>query len=217
MGRSLNTISLAGISFAVGMLVDSAIVVLENIDRHKRMGKKFFQAAYDGTNEVWGALIASALTTIAVFLPVIFLEDEAGQLFKDIAIAVTAAVSFSLFVSISVIPMLWTQMMRLSKHDEHQHSEKRSLIVRIGDWFTKVFMFFVNFSIKNVAMRVITIFSLVAFSIGSVYVFFPKMEYLPQGNKNLVFNILIPPPGLSYNERQKIGEDLFKKNGQTCK
>ena len=211
MGRSLNTISLAGISFAVGMLVDSAIVVLENIDRHKRMGKKFFQAAYDGANEVWGALIASALTTIAVFLPVIFLEDEAGQLFKDIAIAVTAAVSFSLFVSISVIPMMWTQMMRMSKHDEHQHSEKRSLIVRIGDWFTKAFMFFVNLSIKNTLMRLLTVFSLVAFSVGSVYLFFPKMEYLPQGNKNLVFNILIPPPGLSYNEREKIGEELFKK------
>ena len=211
MGRSLNTISLAGISFAVGMLVDSAIVVLENIDRHKRMGKKFFQAAYDGANEVWGALIASALTTIAVFLPVIFLEDEAGQLFKDIAIAVTAAVSFSLFVSISVIPMMWTQMMRLSKHDEHQHSEKRSFIVRIGDWFIKAFMFFVNLSIKNTLMRLLTVFSLVAFSVGSVYLFFPKMEYLPQGNKNLVFNILIPPPGLSYNEREKIGEELFKK------
>ena len=211
LGRSLNTISLAGISFAVGMLVDSAIVVLENIDRHKRMGKKFFKAAYDGTNEVWGALIASALTTIAVFLPVIFLEDEAGQLFKDIAIAVTAAVSFSLFVSISVIPMFWTQMMRLSKHDEHKDNGKRSFIVRVGDWFTNSFMYFVNLSIKNTLMRVLTVFSLVAFSVGSVYLFFPKMEYLPQGNKNLIFNILIPPPGLSYNERQKIGESLFAK------
>ena len=210
-GRSLNTISLAGISFAVGMLVDSAIVVLENIDRHKRMGKKYIRAAYDGTNEVWGALIASALTTIAVFLPVIFLEDEAGQLFKDIAIAVTAAVSFSLFVSILVIPMFWTQMMRFSKHDEHQHNEKRSFIVRVGDWFTRAFMFFVNLSIKNTLMRILTIFSLVAFSVGSVYMFFPKTEYLPQGNKNLVFNILIPPPGLSYSERQSIGESLFKK------
>ena len=211
MGRSLNTISLAGISFAVGMLVDSAIVVLENIDRHKRMGKKFFQAAYDGANEVWGALIASALTTIAVFLPVIFLENEAGQLFKDIAIAVTGAVSFSLFVSISVIPMLWTQVMRLSPHDEHQDSGKRSAIVRLGDWFTRTFMFFVNLSVKNVATRIVTVLSLTLFSVGSVYLFFPKMEYLPQGNKNLIFNILIPPPGLSYNERQAIGESLFKK------
>lgn len=118
MGRSLNTISLAGISFAVGMLVDSAIVVLENIDRHRKSGDSIGEAAYKGTSEVWGALIASALTTIAVFLPIVFLEDEAGQLFKDIAIAVTSAVSFSLFVSISVIPMLWKKFAGVSKKSQ---------------------------------------------------------------------------------------------------
>ena len=91
MDRSLNTISLAGISFAVGMLVDSAIVVLENIDRHRKEGMSVADAAYKGASEVWGALIASASTTMAVFLPIIFLEDEAGQLFKDIAIAATAS------------------------------------------------------------------------------------------------------------------------------
>ncbi len=79
---------MAGISFAVGMLVDNAIVVLENIDRHRRMGKGAVAAAYDGASEVWGAVIASTLTTVAVFLPVVFMEQEAGQLFKDIAIAV---------------------------------------------------------------------------------------------------------------------------------
>ncbi|MEJ2270602.1 MAG: efflux RND transporter permease subunit [Desulfobulbaceae bacterium] len=72
MGRNLNVVSLAGIAFAVGMLVDNAIVVIENIDRHRKMGKSPFQASYDGTREVWGAIIASSLTTIAVFLPVVF-------------------------------------------------------------------------------------------------------------------------------------------------
>ena len=82
MGRSLNTISLAGISFAVGMLVDSAIVVLENIDRHRKEGMSIADAAYKGTSEVWGALIASSSTTMAVFLPIIFLEDEADNYLK---------------------------------------------------------------------------------------------------------------------------------------
>jgi HAE1 family hydrophobic/amphiphilic exporter-1 len=100
MGRNLNVVSLAGIAFAVGMLIDSAIVVLENIGRHCSMGKSAFQASYDGAREVWGAILASTLTTIAVFLPVIFLEEEAGQLFRDIAIAVTCAVALSLFVSV---------------------------------------------------------------------------------------------------------------------
>jgi hydrophobic/amphiphilic exporter-1 (mainly G- bacteria), HAE1 family len=82
------------------MLVDNAIVVLENIDRHRKMGKKAFNAAYDGTKEVWGAILASTATTVAVFLPVIFMQEEAGQLFRDIAIAITFAILISLFVSI---------------------------------------------------------------------------------------------------------------------
>ncbi|MBE0492551.1 MAG: efflux RND transporter permease subunit [Sulfurospirillum sp.] len=211
MNRSINTISLAGISFAVGMLVDSAIVVLENIDRHKQMGKAFFKAAYDGASEVWGALIASALTTIAVFLPIVFLEDEAGQLFKDIAIAVTGAVSFSLFVSISVIPMLWTLVMARKKDTKISQPQTKSFLVRLGEQFVDLFMFFINKSLTNVFTRLVTVVSLISFAVLSVYIFFPKMEYLPQGNQNLIFNILIPPPGLSLQERTNIGESLFKK------
>ena len=211
LGRSLNTISLAGISFSVGMLVDSAIVVLENIDRHKKMGKKFFDAALDGTQEVWGALIASALTTIAVFLPIIFLENEAGQLFKDIAISVTAAVSFSLFVSISVIPMLWNQLMKFSKHESHQAKENPSKIVNLGNAINNKIMFYVHWTLRSKSHQIITVFVLVLFSATSSYLLFPKMEYLPQGNRNLIFNIMIPPPGLSYQEGKDIGIDVYKK------
>lgn len=211
LGRTLNTISLAGISFSVGMLVDSAIVVLENIDRHRKMGKKFFNAAYEGTMEVWGALIASALTTIAVFLPIIFLENEAGQLFKDIAIAVTAAVSFSLFVSISVIPMLWNQLMKFSEHDTHQFKETPSAIVDFGHAINERIMKAVRWTLQSKQHQITTVALLILFSASSVWVLFPKMEYLPQGNRNLIFNIMIPPPGLSYNEGKSIGEDIYKK------
>jgi HAE1 family hydrophobic/amphiphilic exporter-1 len=105
LGRNLNVVSLAGIAFAIGMLVDNAIVVIENIDRHRQMGKDAYTASLDGTKEVWGAVLASTITTVAVFLPIVFIQEEAGQLFRDIAIAVVAAVSLSLFVSVSVIPM----------------------------------------------------------------------------------------------------------------
>lgn len=215
MDRSLNTISLAGISFAVGMLLDSAIVVLENIDRHLKMGKKPFEAAHDGTVEVWGALLASALTTIAVFLPVIFLQSEAGQLFKDIAIAVTAAITFSLFVSISVIPMLWTQFIRVSKVDhekEHEVSAKArdSFLVSVAKRVGALFMYGVNWSLKRRVNQFITIISMGALSGFMIFIFFPKMEYLPQGNQNLVMNILIPPPGLSEDEKKEIGSKLHQ-------
>ena len=214
LDRSLNTISLAGISFAVGMLLDSAIVVLENIDRHLKMGKKPFDAAHDGTVEVWGALVASALTTIAVFLPVIFLESEAGQLFKDIAIAVTAAISFSLFVSISVIPMLWTQFLKASSKDhekEHDTSYvKESFIVKVAQKVAGFFMGIVNWSLKRRLNQFITILVMGSISVATIVMLFPKMEYLPQGNQNLVMNILIPPPGLSENEKKGMGVKLHE-------
>ena len=135
LGTTLNIVSLAGIAFAVGMLVDNAIVVLENIDRHRKMGKNPYKSAYDGTKEVWGAVLASSLTTIAVFLPVVFLEQEAGLLFRDIAIAVTCAVSISLIVSITVIPMLSRLLFqnRLIHHIESKTSgNHESRIARIG-------------------------------------------------------------------------------------
>ncbi|KKK88908.1 hypothetical protein LCGC14_2738430, partial [marine sediment metagenome] len=104
-GRNINVVSLAGLSFAVGMVVDNSIVVFENIFRHLEMGKTRAEAAYDGAVEVWGAVLASTLTTVAVFLPIVFVQEEAGQLFRDIAIAISSAVLLSLVVSITGIPM----------------------------------------------------------------------------------------------------------------
>jgi hydrophobic/amphiphilic exporter-1 (mainly G- bacteria), HAE1 family len=207
MDRSLNTISLAGISFAVGMLVDSAIVVLENIDRHRKEGMSIPDAAYKGASEVWGALIASASTTMAVFLPIIFLEDEAGQLFKDIAIAVVSSVSFSLFVSIAVIPMLWKKFASMSGKE----IKKETALTKFGNKIVNFFMSFVHWSLKSVLTKVVTILTLGILSASTIYLLFPKLDYLPQGNKNLIFNILITPPGLSYEERYDMGTYLMKK------
>jgi HAE1 family hydrophobic/amphiphilic exporter-1 len=112
MGRSLNVISLAGLAFAVGMLVDNAVVVLENCYRHAQMGDNPFTAAVRGAQEVWGAVVASTLTTLAVFLPVLFVQEEAGQLFRDIALAISCAVGLSLIVSITVIPAAAARLLR---------------------------------------------------------------------------------------------------------
>ncbi len=203
LGRSLNIVSMSGISFAVGMLVDNAIVVLENIDRHRSMGKPPYKAAYDGASEVWGAVLASTLTTVAVFLPVVFIEEEAGQLFKDIAIAVTCAISLSLFVSISVIPMLAKQFYSLSGKDK---KVRNNVLTRLGTKCSNWIMSVLELSIRNWVTRISTVLILVVASALLVISFFPKMEYLPQGNRNLILSILIPPPGLSYEERDSIGE-----------
>jgi HAE1 family hydrophobic/amphiphilic exporter-1 len=98
--------SLGGIALGIGMLVDNSIVVLENIARHKEMGKSVIQSARDGAGEVGTAVIASTLTTIAVFFPLVFVQGIAGQLFRDQAITVTFSLLASLVVAITLIPML---------------------------------------------------------------------------------------------------------------
>ncbi len=207
-GRNLNVVSLAGISFAVGMLVDSTIVVLENIDRHLKMRKPTCQAALDGTREVWGAILASALTTVAVFLPVVFIQEEAGQLFKDIAIAVTCAISLSLVVSVMVIPSITCQIFRVVSS---VNPRDLGPLPRLGGFLVNMIMFFVRQAVRNGFTRILTVSSLTAAAVLIAWLFFPKMDYLPEGNRNLVLNILIPPPGLSYPERAAIGEQIHER------
>ncbi|MGE4192879.1 MAG: efflux RND transporter permease subunit [Pseudodesulfovibrio sp.] len=222
-GRSLNIVSMAGISFAVGMLVDNAIVVLENVDRHRHMGKKPFEAAYDGAKEVWGAVLASTLTTVAVFLPVVFMEQEAGQLFKDISIAVTCAIALSMLVSVLVIPMLANQFYSIAERKKARKADsgprtpaglsiaKRVLkpLNVVGGKLADLITALLSWAIDNWRTRLITVFGLTALSVLLVVTMFPKMEYLPQGNRNLILNILIPPPGLSFEERDDIGKYVF--------
>ncbi|MFC6440212.1 efflux RND transporter permease subunit [Bowmanella sp. JS7-9] len=103
---SLNIMSLGGIALAIGLLVDNSIVVLENIDRLKKRGVSIQTAASEGTKEVSTAIVASTLTTIAVFFPLVFVEGIAGQLFRDQALTVTFALAASLVVALTIIPML---------------------------------------------------------------------------------------------------------------
>ena len=182
LGRNLNVISLAGIAFAVGMLIDSAIVVLENIDRHRTMGKSAFKSAYDGTREVWGAILASTLTTIAVFLPVVFMKEEAGQLFRDIAIAVTSAVGLSLFVSVSVIPMFSKQLFMLARRKQVSRPSK-SFLGSVGTLIQNGMMWLVKLATKNWMTRTATVLCFSILSIYGAVLLFPKMEYLISGKK----------------------------------
>jgi HAE1 family hydrophobic/amphiphilic exporter-1 len=103
---SLNIMSLGGIALGIGMLVDNSIVVLENIARHREMGKGIVESAREGAGEVGMAVIASTLTTIAVFFPLVFVQGIAGQLFRDQALTVTFSLLASLIVAITLIPML---------------------------------------------------------------------------------------------------------------
>ncbi len=205
MGRNLNVVSMAGISFAVGMLVDNSIVVLENIDRHRKLGKKAFDAAYEGTKEVWGAVLASTATTIAVFLPVIFIQEEAGQLFRDIAIAITSSIFLSLIVSISVIPTLFNLFYR--KRDNINNGKLQKSI--IGPFLAGKILKLSNICMKNTITRIATVVIFTSLSIGLTSWLLPSAEYLPQGNRNLILNILVPPPGYSVAKLKSMGRDIY--------
>ena len=120
-GRSLNIISLAGLAFATGMVLDAAIVVLENIVRKREQGLDAASAAESGSQQVWGALLASTATTVAIFLPVIFMKEVEGQLFGDLAITIAIAVVVSLLVAVTVLPlasMLWLKDEKLKDRNK---------------------------------------------------------------------------------------------------
>ncbi|WP_312238756.1 efflux RND transporter permease subunit [Stenotrophomonas sp.] len=106
MGLSLNVMSLGGLALATGLVVDDSIVVLESIAKARERGLGILQAAIAGTREVSMAVVASTLTTIAVFLPLVFVDGIAGQLFRDQALTVAIAIAISLLVSMTLIPML---------------------------------------------------------------------------------------------------------------
>lgn len=210
LGRSLNVISLAGMAFAVGMLVDNAVVVLENIYRHYQSGCSAREAAVKGTTEVWGAVIASTLTTLAVFLPVLFVQEEAGQLFRDIALAISASVSLSLVVSVTLIPVLTAKLLNVgSDAGAPVAPPQASVLVRAIQSLSGRFVDAIVGMNRVIQKRVITQFAvvvgLIAVSASATWMLWPKVEYLPTGNRNLVFGIILPPPGYNLDELMDLG------------
>ena len=208
LGRSINVISLAGLAFAVGMVVDAAIVVLENIYRHKELGHSNREAAYLGTSQVWGAVLVSALTTVMVFIPILVMELEAGQLFRDIAVAISVSVVLSLLVSITVIPALSRRL--LAKSSDRQ--PLKPLRIWVVDHFAAWFVVATTGLVKLVVRSRIVAFLLAALvTVGAGYMSYqllPKLEYLPEGNRNLLFGIVIPPPGYNLDTTTKIAQGI---------
>jgi HAE1 family hydrophobic/amphiphilic exporter-1 len=206
LGRTLNVVSLAGLAFAVGMVVDNSIVVLENIYRHQQLGKGRLRAAYDGASEVWGAVLASTVTTVAVFLPVLFVEEEAGQLFRDIAIAISCAVTLSLAVAVTVIPSLSSKILGSERPDEDRSRGFRSLwggvevASRFNHWVTRTVYWLLGSRVRRLAV-------VVGFTVAAVLlslVLMPKSEYLPTGNMNFLLGIIQTPPGHSIEENAEL-------------
>ncbi len=207
-GRNLNVISLAGLAFASGMVVDAAIVVLENIHRRRQEGEAAPEAAYQGTVQVWGAILASTVTTVAVFLPVLRVQEEAGQLFADIAIAVSFAVIISLVVSVTVIPSLAARLM--ARGGPARGKPRGSRLAGAGAAVRDFIVNTVYGLTGSLTARLAVVVLLTAASLAMAWFLAPKAEYLPTGNRNLVLGILLPPPGYNVEETRKIGRRLTR-------
>ena len=204
MGRSINVISLAGIAFAVGMVVDAAIVVLENIHRLHESGLSRAQAAYRGAKQVWSAVLVSALTTVMAFIPVLVMELEVGQLFRDIAVAISVSVLLSLIVAITVIPALANRLLGRATVARSQ----LPLVDGVARGATAAMLRYSDV----VARSKPTALAVVAFVCGVAALvtalFLPKLEYLPEGNRNLIFGIILPPPGYNLETMAEIASGI---------
>ncbi len=203
-GRTLNVISLAGIAFAIGMIVDAAIVVLENIYRLREQGMNRREAAYHGAKQVWGAILVSALTTVMVFIPILVMQLEAGQLFRDIAVAISVSVLLSLVVAVTVIPALSSRLLA--------SGDAKMLRIPVLDHFAAGFSWLVMKYVKlTVRFRLLGLLFVTVIATGAAiaaFTFLPKLEYLPEGNRNLVFGLIIPPPGYNLETTKTIAQRI---------
>jgi HAE1 family hydrophobic/amphiphilic exporter-1 len=132
-GFTLNTMSFGGLALGVGMLVDNAIVVLENIFRHREAGQSRIDAAIKGTTEVSTAIVASTLTTLAVFLPLVFLHGMSGVMFQQLAYVIAFSLVSSLIVALTLIPVLCSRYLRVSEPDATRHPILRAIVHRSGE------------------------------------------------------------------------------------
>jgi HAE1 family hydrophobic/amphiphilic exporter-1 len=230
LGRTLNVISLAGLAFAVGMVVDNAVVVLENIHRRRHdLGEPAWDAALRGSQEVWGAVLAATLTTLVVYIPALFIRGEIGQLFRDIAIANSIAVTLSMIVAVTVIPVMANRFLQKDLSDGDAEAGPAEVAGAAGAgpfrpvfaaarglfglvWISECFVNAVVWASAKLQRRtlgsIVVVLTFVAASTVLSWLMMPGVEYLPEGNRNLVFASLLPPPGYNPDALVDLGKQI---------
>lgn len=196
-GRSVNVISLAGLAFASGMVVDAAIVVLENIVRLREKGEKPTAASLLGAQQVWGALLASTATTVAIFVPILFLKDVEGQLFADLAITIAIGVGLSLIVAVTVLPVAAERWLKkMPPADERSARAER---------FSHRLMKLSSTPLRRGALIV----GLIGGSLGLSWVMLPNLNYLPPIKRDAVDAFILFPSGANQEMIEKEVVDVI--------
>lgn len=181
--KTLNVISLAGLAFAVGLVMDAAIVTLENIVRCRQSGMKMSDAVAKGTRQITGALFASTVTSVAIFLPVLFMEGMEGQLFQDLALTIAVAVSASFFIAITVLPVAANFLLKHEKDNDP-----------VENWWSRI----TNIVMRLTGTPAICRAWVIAILGGSILVMallVPKANLLPQAPADSFNAFFAMPPG----------------------
>jgi multidrug efflux pump subunit AcrB len=199
-GRTLNVVSLAGLAFATGIVLDAAIVAFENILRLRERGMPAREASETGTSQVWGALLASTATNVAIFLPVIFLKDVEGQLFADLSLTIAFAVGVSLIVAVTVVPVMAMLFLKT----------RPKVADLAGTWrrMTDVIMNLTDTPRK----RQIWIAGLILGSMAGTWALTPKLQYLPQVKRAAIDGFIQLPASATVDTVDKtIAKPLLKR------
>jgi multidrug efflux pump len=213
LGFSLNILTLLALVLAIGLVVDDAIIMLENIHRHMEMGKPRFRAAVDGAAEVGFAIVATTLTLVAVFIPVAFLTGRIGTLFNEFGIAVAVSVILSGFVALTLSPMLCSRVLRVTSHGGAEGELLDERAARRG-WNARMHDFYESLLRKAMRRRGLVLASMLVLGGLTVVLFrFLPSELVPTEDRGLVFNILFAPEGstLEYTDRYlRQAEDIYR-------
>jgi hydrophobic/amphiphilic exporter-1 (mainly G- bacteria), HAE1 family len=199
---TLNIISMAGLALAVGMLVDNSVVVLENIFRHREMGKSKAEAADAGASEVGMAITASTLTTISVFLPVLFVPNITGQLFKDMVLTITFSLLVSLIVALTLVPMMSANILQLDQPNKKGRlSRFKDKLGSYLDWLTLKYQKTLKWTIGHKKTTLGAVFA--AFVMSIVLASLLGGEFLPRTDQGFM-NLIVEAPSGTPTERTRL-------------
>ena len=207
-GITLNMISMAGLALAVGLLVDNSIVVLENIFRRQQLGDSIIEAADKGGSEVSMAIIASTLTTLAVFVPVLFVPGIAGELFNDMVVTICFSLVASLFVALTLVPLLASRFLVLKNHVENKTGFISQKITKIKAAISKFLTGLVNlysnalhWSINH--RKTIVLATFVTFVLAIVILATRGGDFFPHSDQGYIIYEVKRAPGTSLDEMDK--------------
>lgn len=217
-GVTLNVISMAGLALAIGMLVDNSIVVLENIYRHRELGYSPTDAAEAGTTQVEMAITASTLTTLAIFIPVLFVPGIAGVMFRDMVFAICFALAASLIVALTLVPLLSSRM--LTKDRKPKSDVGKTVFNGVGNTLTSIQSLYeraLDWSLGH--RKTIVGISALAFFSAIGLVFLIGVDFLPksdEGRINLTIQLQVGTDLPATNEVMRSVEDYVAENISEC-